>query len=712
MKKLLKIITSIVILLSSFSSASAATLFPGSGGTGTSTVPTLGQILAGLNSGIYAPLVVGTNGTILSASSTSSTGLSWISPGITNAYASSTVLYIAANGNVGIGTITPSSLLTVAGDVAATGMLSLPSTTATSSILGNFMFGNSLNGGNLAPVGFNGIPFTYPQLQISANPDAITGGAGQVAGGITIANTGVGAYDVVPLIFNNASSTFLGANSSNYAVIGFTGPNFTGYSGLPANSLGIESTDGALIFDVATSTPSKAFMAWGVGPGYTSANYDMILKSLLTTSLSASSTDTGLGLGTSSPIAKLSIEASSTASYPFVAINTVNETGVRTPIFYINNNGNVGIGTTTPSQLLTVGNNNQFTVDSSGNTNMVGGLGIGVNNTTAGGIYFNRAGGDPFFLWEQSGSTVGQIRADSTENGIYFANSTGTSHYLDVITGGTSAGNVGIGTTSPLAKLEVYGTAGNNAIANFASSTNASALYIAASGNVGIGMTNPTANLYVQGSAAVANQTAFQVIGQGQAATTFVLNNNNASFNNSLFYGYTTATGNGFKMLDLRAGGVAVMTVDGAGNGYYKGNVGIGTTTPLAKFEVYGTAGNNAIANFASSSNDTIYKITASGHISTASSTKFTPTLTSCGTSPSIVGNDIAGRVTVGSVSASGCTITFVKAFTNIPSVVLVNESASVVNAMSYTVSTTTITVSQTGLTGDVLDYHVYGIGE
>ena len=32
----------------------------------------------------------------------------------------------------------------------------------------------------------------------------------------------------------------------------------------------------------------------------------------------------------------------------------------------IQNNGNVGIGTTSPSQLLTVGNNNQFTVASTG----------------------------------------------------------------------------------------------------------------------------------------------------------------------------------------------------------------------------------------------------------------------------------------------------------------------------------------------------------
>ncbi len=67
------------------------------------------------------------------------------------------------------------------------------------------------------------------------------------------------------------------------------------------------------------------------------------------------------------------------------------------------------------------------------------------------------------------------------------------------------SGNVGIGTTSPLAKFEVYGTAGNNAIANFASSTNSSVLYIAASGFVGIGTTTPATALYVIGTSTIQN---------------------------------------------------------------------------------------------------------------------------------------------------------------------------------------------------------------
>ncbi len=51
--------------------------------------------------------------------------------------------------------------------------------------------------------------------------------------------------------------------------------------------------------------------------------------------------------------------------------------------------GNVGIGTTSPSQLLTVGNNNQFTVDSSGNVVIKGTTTFSNNATFYTNGYFN-----------------------------------------------------------------------------------------------------------------------------------------------------------------------------------------------------------------------------------------------------------------------------------------------------------------------------------
>ena len=83
-----------------------------------------------------------------------------------------------------------------------------------------------------------------------------------------------------------------------------------------------------------------------------------------------------LGVGTTTPFAKLSIHAfngeTNTALFA-VASSTASATST---LFVINNNGNVGVGTTSPSQLLSI----------AGNTYLTGGLGVGRATTTAGNI--------------------------------------------------------------------------------------------------------------------------------------------------------------------------------------------------------------------------------------------------------------------------------------------------------------------------------------
>ena len=106
------------------------------------------------------------------------------------------------------------------------------------------------------------------------------------------------------------------------------------------------------------------------------------------------------------------------------------------------------------------------------------------------------------------------------------------------------------------------------------------------------------------------------------------------------------------------------------------GNVGIGTTTPATTLTVAGG-------------------ISFYGTI---------PTLSSCGTNPSItVGStDNAGEITEGSV-ATGCTITFASAKTNAPFCTVTEQSGL---AASYTISTTAITITNIGaLSSTKLDY-------
>jgi len=126
--------------------------------------------------------------------------------------------------------------------------------------------------------------------------------------------------------------------------------------------------------------------------------------------------------------------------------------------------------------------------------------------------------------------------------------------------------------------------AAGNAIFNGASlKVSAGALLAVNSGNVGIGTTSPGKKLTVVG-------TLEDNIGQ------FVLNNTSLSTGAKVIRSATTATsGTGFYFYDaavntdsLGVGGTQVFSVRGDGQGYFAGNVGIGTTNPQAKLDIVG----------------------------------------------------------------------------------------------------------------------------
>lgn len=98
-----------------------------------------------------------------------------------------------------------------------------------------------------------------------------------------------------------------------------------------------------------------------------------------------------------------------------------------------------------------------------------------------------------------------------------------------------------------------------------------------------------------------------------------------------------------------------------------------------------------------------LFAFQGSGHLVTQSTQ---PTLSSCGTSPTLSSNsnDFAGTITVGA-SGTGCTVTFAKAMNTKPTCIAEAQTMSVVNAFTYTTSSTALTVSQTGLGGNLFDY-------
>ncbi len=180
-----------------------------------------------------------------------------------------------------------------------------------------------------------------------------------------------------------------------------------------------------------------------------------------------------------------------------------------------NSNGNVGIGTTSPAQKLEIfGANDQLRLTSAAN-------GIqslySYDGTTSMAAYYSRNDGTNNGLHIENRLAGGKL---------YLGGNTSQSHVIV-----DNSGNVGIGTTSPTAKLNVLGPSGSNyasVIGKFYSSstqgiyfgynTTGSYGYIGSitegathdplvlqpsSGNVGIGTTSPSQSLDVNGAARV-----------------------------------------------------------------------------------------------------------------------------------------------------------------------------------------------------------------
>ena len=88
------------------------------------------------------------------------------------------------------------------------------------------------------------------------------------------------------------------------------------------------------------------------------------------------------------------------------------------------------------------------------------------------------------------------------------------------------------------------------------------------------------------------------------------------------------------------------------------------------------------------------------GHIR---DTGATPALSSCGTSPSISGTDIAGGVTMGTATPTGCTITFATTYASAPYCLVTWQSN--LASMQYTVTASAITLVQTGTSSNKVNY-------
>ena len=428
-----------------------------------------------------------------------------------------------------------------------------------------------------------GIGTTNPlaNLHIMANTPVLrldSTGGGAV---LTFGRTGSTLYDasIKSGIYNGNDVVFYaGANGTNPIM------TLTGQGGLALGNsyASANPSAGSMIVSgnvgIGTTNPAYSFTI-----GNTAARIDQYGGALFNGTLSVNDGTQGTVvfsptiLGSAHKGIVLAGASGQTGDY--LNINSYSNSGGN--LFDINSSGNVGIGTTNPTEKLTISNGN---------------LVLGNGN-----IFLQAATSGIFFT--SPGTFSDGIFKDYSGNMIFRTNNNAN---LAI----TSAGNVGIGTTAPTANLYILGsTTGNifninDGTDDLVTVTSAQTTFnnptsFTSAGDVSfaydLGFTNPTAS-YVTSVAPLYFQSGEVFNSSDLTLSTFnkgnviidseALNVLNAATisgqltanNNLQINGYATASGS------LAVGYTSV--AGGVGNAAFSGNVGIGTTAPGASLDI------------------------------------------------------------------------------------------------------------------------------
>ncbi|MEQ1875074.1 MAG: hypothetical protein ABL958_00415 [Bdellovibrionia bacterium] len=349
--------------------------------------------------------------------------------------------------------------------------------------------------------------------------------------------------------------------------------------------------------------------------------------------------------------------------------------------------GNVGIGTTSPT-------NGKVDVQAS-DTNVLLSL-INTSSTAArqAGIkiadYTGGNGGQATIEFLTSRGTLSSTAAISNNDSLALLKFSGIYD---------NAWGVGYGANIQVLAAGNFTSTSNPAVMTFGttpsgSTSPAERMRIAADGNVGIGTATPTSILHVVGAGAFQTMQSNSDTDWQKAQLSFHRSRGTASSPTDVAdldsigaLRFTAYSGGSYNLAAQ-----ITSSVDGTPSGTnvpmnlnFVVNNGSGATTPM----IIRASGNVGIGTVSPGAT-----LDVNGHIAASNSTA--PSLSSCGTSPTITGNDTRGKITFGTGTVTSCTITFATAYASAPYCVTV-ATGSVNIARPSTVNTTTLTLTAAG---------------
>lgn len=604
---------------------------------------------------------------------------------------------IDQNGLVGIGTTSPYAQLSVMlGDDYASHAKStafaIGSSTAGAATSTLFSVDSAGNTNLLGSLTLSALTGTQCLHEISGVVSGTGADCGSGGGGAGLASTtafGAWTGGNVAVVYSNGS-VYGQATTS----LTFSGP-FNGFSALGALVGGSNSTI-TWTGLATTSQPasSNLLVSNGASGVYGVGTSTLTASGPLTGSFTQVGSGGSLGCTTAASgvagcLSNTSFDIFNNKQAPGFQISTTSSIGISKLAYFVGTTPTSLGGVATTSVSAGTGLSGTLTTLGSGDSIINTGV---ISNSCPGG-FLTCSGTNPssFTLGTLGIANGGTATTTFYDKGVLFYNGTLATISQASVQGSFVWDNantrLGIGTTTPGSILSIGGAStGTNFFDNATTTKSGTGGYNIATGCFSIAGTCIGGG---SGSGTVGSGTQGQFPFYNSAGTTLTATSSIfIAQNQQIGIGTTTPKGN-----------LGIQTSLNIANAFSVANA-VGSTT----FEEDTIDTNPNVFIIASSTGQNYLRVTAAGYLVLAGTS--TPALTSCGTSPSILnGGPLNFSIQVGSVAATGCTATFPNAPLPIAPVCNVTErTGSVVNAMTYTVSTAAVVVSQTGLTGDILD--------